>query len=174
MATAAAPKPDARTIVERARASLSTYPARESAWDARYFGPRAPELTVDRMRAAADEVLADGRAVWEMPRTGTVPPAPWPSPELYRAIDDVAGPRRGLDTLANRAVLKLRPDARDRIAAELRRRGHAIYRAGAELLGRIATAPDPAAFIRDVVPAFEDWPGWILVGLVIYATSRRR
>ena len=174
MAAAAAARPDTRTVVERARASLSTYPAREAAWDARYFGQGAPELTTDRLRAAADEVIADGRSVWEMPRTGTVPPAPWPDPDLYRAIDDVAGPRRGLDTLANRAVLKLRPGARDQIAAELRRRGHAIYRAAAKLLGRIANAPDPARFIRDAVPDLGDWPGWILVGLIVYATTRRR
>lgn len=164
----------ADTIVEQARRAQSTYPAAEAAWDAKYWGPGAPALTVDRMRAAADEAIADGRAAWQLPRTGTVPPAPWPDPDLYQAIADVVGPRGGLDTLANRAVLQLRPDMRDRISAELRRRGHRIYQLSAALLGRIATAPNPAALLRAVVPPLGDWPGWILVGLVIYATSRRR
>lgn len=169
MAAAAAPRP--ATMVERARASLSTYPAREAAWDARYFGASAPALTIDRMRAAANEAIADGLAVWEMPRTGTVPPAPWPDPDLYSAIHDVAGPRQGLDTLAKRGMLVINPALRGRLAAELRKRGHTIYRTAAALLGRLANSPDPASFIRDHLP-LADVPGWLFVGAFLFLASR--
>jgi len=122
-----------------------------------------------------DAAIASGRAAIDAAANtfqGTVPPRPWPSPELYDAIDDA-------DALRDRLAAIVRGGDPDfdpalppvaKMVKEVERRAVLVDTLAAKLSGRreVVATRTPERVIRDVKRAAFGIPKGLLVAAAVW------
>jgi hypothetical protein len=124
--------------------------------------------------ARIDAALADGLAAIDQAVSmfhGTVPPPPWPSPELYQAIDEAKDVRERLDVFRRHGDpdFNAKTPQVARVVAEVQRRIDAVETNARALRERGAVVDQrrPAVALQRLKQAAQS-PKWIGVGLLIY------
>lgn len=102
---------------------------------------------------------------------GTVPPRPWPSPELYKALDDVADVRDRLDVFVRHGDpdFNAKTPQVARVVSEIQTRIEAVDAATLALEERrdVVSHRTPRALVSQITTAAKS-PKWIALGLVGY------
>jgi hypothetical protein len=110
---------------------------------------------------------------------GTAPPPPWPSPELYRAIDDAKDMRDRLDVFARHGDpdFSAKTPQVARVHAELDRRVSALELEAKRLRERreVVAQRTPTALIEKVKAASKSpkWIGLGILGYLLYQSEKR-
>lgn len=115
----------------------------------------------------ADVAISDAAAMFQ----GTVPPKPWPSPELYRAIDDAKDMRDRLDVFVRHGdpEFSAKTPQVARVHAELEKRVSAVELETKRLRERadVVSQRTPRALVRRITDAAKQ-PKWIALGILGY------
>jgi hypothetical protein len=105
---------------------------------------------IDAATTRARQAIDEAASMFQ----GTVPPRPWPSPELYKALDDVADVRDRLDVFVRHGDpdFNAKTPQVARVAREIQTRIDAVERATLALNERrdVVSQRTPAALVQQV------------------------